>query len=103
MPSIMPPSLNMAMASARAEQGLLEALGMPRLTVGKHPYIESQAGAGGCVSYVPTRQMEKEREAMHSRSRAFVLQYGCLADHTWSRLAHQNVLFRAMAYCNFLL
>ncbi len=44
MPSIMTPSLNTAKASARAEQGLLGALGMPRLTVGKHPYIESQPG-----------------------------------------------------------
>eukprot|EP00903_Cladosiphon_okamuranus_P015016 g13894.t1 len=38
------PSLSTATASARAEQGLLGALGVPRLTVGKHPFIKSQPG-----------------------------------------------------------
>ncbi|CBJ30237.1 conserved unknown protein [Ectocarpus siliculosus] len=40
----MSPSLSTAMASARAEQGMLGALGVPRLTVGKNPFIKSQAG-----------------------------------------------------------
>ncbi|CAM9256084.1 unnamed protein product [Ectocarpus sp. 12 AP-2014] len=40
----MSPSLSTAMASARAEQGMLGALGVPRLTVGNNPFIKSQAG-----------------------------------------------------------
>ncbi|CAM9313803.1 unnamed protein product, partial [Hapterophycus canaliculatus] len=40
----MPPSPSNAMVSARAEQGMLGALGIPRLTVGKNPFVKSQAG-----------------------------------------------------------
>eukprot|EP00904_Undaria_pinnatifida_P004042 jgi/Undpi1/13639/HiC_scaffold_9.g03293.m1 len=40
----MAPSPSPAMVTARAEQGTLEALAVPRVTVGKNPFIKSQAG-----------------------------------------------------------
>ena len=56
------------MASARAEQGLLGALGIPRLTVGKHPFIKSQAGEG-----------EKRDDDCQQECRSF----GLAAQHCW--------------------
>lgn len=41
----MDPTLSNAMATARAEQGMLGALAVPRITVGNNPFIKSQAGA----------------------------------------------------------
>ncbi|CAM9618005.1 unnamed protein product [Scytosiphon promiscuus] len=40
----MAPSSSTAMVAARAEQGMLGALVVPRLTVGKNPFVKSQAG-----------------------------------------------------------
>lgn len=40
----MSPSPSPAMVTARAEQGTLGALAVPRVTVGKNPFIKSQAG-----------------------------------------------------------
>ena len=40
----MAPSPSPAMVIARAEQGTLGALAVPRVTVGKNPFIKSQAG-----------------------------------------------------------
>lgn len=40
----MSPRPGTATAAAQAEQGMLGALGMPRMTVGNNPFIQSQAG-----------------------------------------------------------
>lgn len=40
----MAPSPSPAMVIARAEQGTLGALAVPRVTVGKNPFVKSQAG-----------------------------------------------------------
>lgn len=45
MPPACSTGMATAMATARAEQGMLKALGEPRVTIGNNPFVHTQAGA----------------------------------------------------------
>lgn len=94
----MAPSPSPAMVTARAEQGTLGALAVPRVTVGKNPFIKSQAGMmillcslffsrrRDCVDDLTWRQACMHARC-YNRARA-----GNTTEHIVGRCLHQAVV-----------